>query len=983
MLTYDEFKAAFMSKKDLAKRLDAEVDTALDKLKAARDFVDQVAEADRADAARRLDDLESQVVAQVTVGATAPGEAWVAVRALQKPIDVEAQRLAAEASDAAMDTSEWLATIRRTLASAQTLCQDVRKDKARQPLLAEVASLGQKVDAVAGEDDRDAKAKRKKAPTVKQLAEAKAKKVASLKQLRTESRELLDQVRDAAGKPKQPKTQAALSGALVRDMNTIPAIADRLSSTARDPQGRTAAEDVAGRLAIFDEHLAADPKKGPDAARRNKAMRLAAITSVTATRMASDLNDPYLVGRIGQSLVDEYAPEMGAVLSRGDKDEDEADGALQLAQALVMDDPIGKLMFGRIDPADAVQRIRDMAEVAGEPPSVMLNLLRQQFEMKIGSLNRGQVKAGEKKDDVGADGNFTLATITGELSVGQFGAMVEHTGTGATDSPRWKDDGSGLDFKAASGQTHAVVAGDTLGKLAQTYYGDKTAFERIAFSNLTVLVRKPNPKKGGPELVERKSLRGVGADEPLPVGAVLTVPSKVSVLDQLEPYVAAWDQPEPGAGEQPAGSSDPTEQRPGKMSKRQRKKAAAAAPLSAITPDMLKAGAASLQSPRDSKPKYTDKDKAVAAASGRSLTDEPPTYIQAPGLGQAHKVRAPLDNAPAKADPLHGQINERQYAHLRLLARADNEDREAILAKTGKSVEDTVVAKLKEQYKPIDDAKARRIAANVASWIGKVPLTVTFKADSLFSDASKDAPAHGEKYKSEVVYSRGEKGKKDVIGRDEQGAGKMGTQGGNEKATGWKARGENYMRWRRDKDAREGRNDELAYEDQQIFGAANPTFDKGKGSVAEKPDEFGTNYYGDAHFLLKNDVRNRCAFAIRSKEKTAPLQRQDPGLVVYDILTGSTDGSLLFMDALLQMENRTDAITLPGLTWEVHLYGGFDCSKDAAEIYLSSGIDPAAANRIKAFAAKVGIPCKDIGAKPSSLDAQAKQAPKQIDLSQF
>ena len=40
------------------------------------------------------------------------------------------------------------------------------------------------------------------------------------------------------------------------------------------------------------------------------------------------------------------------------------------------------------------------------------------------------------------------------------------------------------------------------------------------------------------------------------------------------------------------------------------------------------------------------------------------------------EVRAPLDNAPDNADPLHGQINERQYAHLRLLARADTEDRE-------------------------------------------------------------------------------------------------------------------------------------------------------------------------------------------------------------------------------------------------------------------------------------------------------------------
>jgi hypothetical protein len=927
------FKAAFLPKKNLARKLQTEVDAALDTLKAARAQIDELPDSERAALQKPLDDLEAEVMQQVTRGTTHPGDAWLAMPPLRKRIDADAQRVAAHVSDAAMDRAAWLAAVRRSLAGARKLCQDIRKDKDRQPLLDKALRIDQKLSA-----------------------EAQTASLDELKTVRDEARQLLDDARDAAGKPKQPKVQAAVSSALVNDVKTIGAIGARLDSPAKDPQGRTAAEELEGRLAVFDTHFAADGKTDLEAARRNKAMRLAAVTSVTANRMAMDLNDPYLVGRIGQSLVDEYAPDIGGLLSRGD-DDDEADGAIQLAQALVMDDPIGKLMFDRIDPADAVQRIRDMAEVAGEPPSVMLALLRQQFEMKIGSLTRAQVKAGEKKDDADADGNFALAEITGEISRAQFSEMVDTQGTAPTDTARWKEDVAGLDFKAARGQTHTVVAGDTLSSLAQTYYGDPAQADRIRFTNLGVIVRKPAATRGGPDIVERKGLRNVGRDEALPVGAVLIVPSKKSVLDLLEAYVAAWDTPDAPADSVGVGN-DEAEPLPDQLSARQRKKAAAKAPLKSITPEMLKVGAAGLTSPRDTQP----------------------DYIQAPGLGQAHKVRAPLANGPVNADPLHGQINERQYAHLRMLARSDQEDREAIFRRTGQSVDETVHEKLKERY-GIDDDRARRIAANVAAWIRRVPLTITFNAASLFSDPARNAPTHGEKYQSEVVFSRGTEDKKAVIGRDEQGSGTMGTQGGSKTATGWKTRGENYMRWRRDKDAREGRKDELAYEDQQIFGAANPTFGKGKGSVAEKPDEFGVNYYGDAHFLLKDDVRNRCAFAIRSKGTSAPLQRQDPGMVVYDLLTGSSDGSALFMDALLQMENRSDAITLPGLTWEVHFYGGFDCSKDAAAIYLSSGIEAGAANRIRAFARQHGIACQDIGARPPGLDAQAMQPPRRIDLS--
>ena len=746
-------------------------------------------------------------------------------------------------------------------------------------------------------------------------------------------------------------------------------------------------------------------------------MRLAAVMSVAATRAGAELNDPYLGPRIGQSMVAEYTPELKASLSRGNEDDKAAESAVQLAQALVMDDPVGKLMLGKLNPADAVQRIRDMSKVGGVDPSMMLKLLRQQFEMKMASLTLGQVKAGVKVKDKGVHGNFELSEITGELSPGQFDAMFEATGAGDDDTAARKAGGGGLEFKAAAGQLHKTVRNDTFGTLAQTYLGDANRWTEIRDAN-QVIVQRPDATAGKAMVEQETLLKAKGKDDELPAGLTLTVPGKLALLDQLAPYVAAWDT-SAAAVPDSALARKPKTPKKGAVDDEEED---GPSPLSAITAQELREGAAKLRSPRDSDP----------------------AYIQVPGLGQDHKVRQPLgaeadskeeqrkqaerlaaqkkragqlstladelDKLQSKdpesealqkklaeydqlvaaddaarleeeRDKRHGAINERQYAHLRMLSRADAEDRDAVLAKTGKSVEENVHDKLKARYS-IADAKAQQIAAGVQAWISKVPLTITFTGDRLFSDPTKDAPSYGEKYKSEVELSRGKEDKKDIIGRDEQNSGALGTQGGSKTVTGWKERGENYMRWRRDKDSHEGRKDDLAYEDQQIYGAASPTFaaTKGDANAGDDKKTFGTNYYGDAHFLLKDSVRDRCAFIVRTETGRVHVQRQDVAMLVYDMLH-QVDSYARFLDAMLQMAAGAKTITAPGLTWEVHLYGGFDSSKDAQAIYLSSAVSKDAAARIGKFAKKYGMACEKIGAKPVGLEIKGRVDPKQIDLS--
>jgi len=190
------------------------------------------------------------------------------------------------------------------------------------------------------------------------------------------------------------------------------------------------------------------------------------------------------------------------------------------------------------------------------------------------------------------------------------------------------------------------------------------------------------------------------------------------------------------------------------------------------------------------------------------------------------------------------------------------------------------------------------------------------------------------------------------------------------------------MRWRRDKDSHEGRLDDLAYEDQQIFGAANPAFEKAKGSEqGGAAGGFGKNYYGDAHFLLSDSARNRCAFIVRAaaaKGAKVAVQRKNAAMLLYDMLSSEADSQ--FLDAMLSMANGKDKITVPGLKWEVHLYGGFDITKDAKEIYLPDDIDAKVSKRIEKFATSNGIGFKKIGQKPDGLEILEKQDPKQMEL---
>lgn len=1002
----DKFKAAFLPPKSLNKKLRNRTGQAISLIEEARTLAETLDEAGRVTALNVVQDLERKVLDLASKGAANPGESWVAMDELCKTAEHQRDTLAgADKKADKADPTAMFARLhkgtRTALDSARFGTRGIADDTVAEALQGRLEVAQGKLDTLLA------------AVNAAPARKATVKQCESMVALRQEAAELSREIRGAQDLPPNPGTERAASKGLMDEMAAMPGFGAILASPAPDQSGRTALEDVQGRLEVFDEHFAADPDKDEHAVVRNTAMRLAAVAQVSGDRTARKVNDPYIAPRLGRAMLSEYMPEIGVSLSEG-MDDDEAEAALELAGAMVMDDPVMKLMTGKIDPIDAVQRIRDMAQAGGQEPSKMLSLLRQQFEMKIGSMTAAEVRQGEKKRDKGTEGSYDLTNIVGELSPTDHNAMVDLSrrqdigGQTVDDTAVWQDDGSGLSFSSGAGQMHKVAAGETFQSIAAAKLGDGAKWDDIRRKNKAV---QPLDPKTQQPVVQR--LTALGATDPLPVGATLLLPGKLSILDHLVPYLQAWD----GAPTKdlthlapvvPSGKPPPIDLSDTGPTRKELDKRAG--DLVKPSEEQLRAAFAQLRSPRDTR----------RGADGKPLDDGEldPSYIQAPGLGQEHAPRTSLSDAdaddrdkqvkdrlaqiaeykrarrageelpelsgvkrsPVEEEALRGALNDRQYAHIRLIERGDADDREAILRETGKTADELVEATIKERYGAarIDDAAVKKIVRQIELWISQVPLTVTFTASRLFSDPAKAEPTHGATYKSEVELSRGTEKIADLIGRDNKMAGKVGTQGGSKTVTGWKERGENYMRWRRDKDSREGRLDELAYEDQQIFAAANPAFDLAKGGGSK--DAHGTNFYGSAHFMLRDSVRNRCVYILRGEGTTLPpVQRKSIGMVIYDLLMNGVDNKR-YMDAMFSVASGTAKITAPELAWEVHLYGGFNMAKDASAIYLPSDLDDALFQRIDAFCAANGIDCETIGAKPDGLELVASQPPDQIPL---
>ena len=90
------------------------------------------------------------------------------------------------------------------------------------------------------------------------------------------------------------------------------------------------------------------------------------------------------------------------------------------------------------------------------------------------------------------------------------------------------------------------------------------------------------------------------------------------------------------------------------------------------------------------------------------------------------------------------------------------------------------------------------------------------------------------------------------------------------------------------------------------------------------------------------------------------VQRTDLIMMLYDMVKGG-GSNLKYIDSIALLGAGSGEVMATQTDWEIHIYGGFDMTRDAQAIYLSSKVVDPFRQRIVNFArtnsiAVVGVP---------------------------
>jgi hypothetical protein len=321
--------------------------------------------------------------------------------------------------------------------------------------------------------------------------------------------------------------------------------------------------------------------------------------------------------------------------------------------------------------------------------------------------------------------------------------------------------------------------------------------------------------------------------------------------------------------------------------------------------------------------------QAAAAPSAQDVAGRGETRERFKKTGKKLKTSKPgarLRHSTSITPPpgTEGGLSERQYGLIRGVGMEDAAERPTRQA--------VVAAYLQTRY-GISANEARSVLERCERWWRTVPLTVSVKAADFFPTAA--GPAWGTKYKPTAALgkrlavdpAKGRDRREEVLG---SGRGTNFSYVENTNAS----RGENYLRWRRDKDAEETRLRGLSDDESANFGAANVNFATTKGFE-------GGIYYGETHLLLKDALRSRTLFNFN----TTRMLRSDVVSVLHDIVTETQRANYAgvrapavkasFVDAIVAQSLGTGhTFFTPNLQVEAEVFGDVDLSRDLQAIAI-------------------------------------------------
>ncbi|MBN1136787.1 MAG: DUF4157 domain-containing protein [Anaerolineae bacterium] len=230
---------------------------------------------------------------------------------------------------------------------------------------------------------------------------------------------------------------------------------DRLRS-GRLRQGMTLGEYIERQFDVYEQRLG----EGLDDRAANALRLSAALTSIGAA-IANKLHAPYAQSEISTELFDILRPQLSNELKGKGTGLHEhrqmGNTSLNLTRSLLVDDPLGLYMQGKLAIEPAARRIVAMARQMDPTVTLtrrgrvraaakMFKLLSQQYQMKIGAFNKSDVAKGERPEVTFAEGHFAIAGQYGEISKKYFEEVVQLE---SDEEPRWKTGQGGLALQPA------------------------------------------------------------------------------------------------------------------------------------------------------------------------------------------------------------------------------------------------------------------------------------------------------------------------------------------------------------------------------------------------------------------------------------------------------------------------------------------------------------------------------------------------------
>ena len=289
--------------------------------------------------------------------------------------------------------------------------------------------------------------------------------------------------------------------------------------------------------------------------------------------------------------------------------------------------------------------------------------------------------------------------------------------------------------------------------------------------------------------------------------------------------------------------------------------------------------------------------------------------------------------------PASDKLTDKQQAHLQ-----DVEESEITLKPT---VRENLIEYLAELFS-IPHSTAQEYLRQTEQWLREAPITITVSGSQFFATSTPDT-----EYTPSTAKESPQKQYSEIFGRDNanQGAINHGSSWSDDGLEEDQKRGTNYLRFRRWKDQVMTGNREFSQSEMPVFGALNTEWNTVYGT--DDPNRYGTNYYGDVHFLLnKENIQNRLVYTATDHG----VPRKDPLLVLHDFAFGGSHTWIKDVKKESMVARIVNAaisktpLFAGNLIFEVQIFGGVDLTRDVEKMVIAPSVEQTIQENIRTFA---------------------------------